>query len=64
MVKDRQVRRLFKMKARGRSLTKAASHADMDEKTARKYLKLEKLPSEVKKSHTWRTRKIRLRYLG
>jgi hypothetical protein len=45
------------MKARGRSLTKAASHADMDEKTARKYLKLEKLPSEVKKSHTWRTRK-------
>jgi hypothetical protein len=57
MVKDRQVRRLFKMKARGRSLTKAASHADIDEKTARKYLKLEKLPSEVKKSHTWRTRK-------
>lgn len=45
------------MKARGRSLTKAASHADMDEKTARKYLRLEKLPSEVKKSHTWRTRK-------
>lgn len=45
------------MKAKGRSLTKAASHADMDEKTARKYLALQKLPSELKTPHTWRTRK-------
>jgi len=57
MVKDRQVRRLFKMTAQGRSLTKAAARADMDEKTARKYRDLKKLPSELKQPHTWRTRK-------
>jgi transposase len=34
----------------------AADKAKMDEKTARKYLKLGKLPSELKKPHTWRTR--------
>ena len=34
----------------------AAMKAGMDEKTARKYARLEKLPSEVKKEHTWRTR--------
>lgn len=57
MVKDRQVRRLFKMTVQGRSLTKAAARADMDEKTARKYLNLKKLPGELRKPHTWRTRK-------
>jgi len=35
----------------------AASKAGMDEKTARKYLRLGKLPSEIKKEHYWRTRK-------
>lgn len=35
----------------------AAAKAGMDEKTARKYLRLGKLPSETKKEHTWRTRK-------
>ncbi len=29
----------------------------MDEKTARKYLRLGKLPSELKTQHKWRTRK-------
>jgi hypothetical protein len=28
----------------------------MDEKTARKYIELGKIPSEVKKEHDWRTR--------
>ncbi len=28
----------------------------MDEKTARKYRKKGKLPSELKQEHTWRTR--------
>jgi hypothetical protein len=40
----------------GKSLAAAAAKADMDEKTARKYLKLGKLPSEIKVDHTWRTR--------
>jgi hypothetical protein len=31
--------------------------AGMDEKTARKYRKLGKLPSELEQQHTWRTRK-------
>ncbi|MCG2753853.1 MAG: IS21 family transposase, partial [Desulfobacteraceae bacterium] len=35
----------------------AAAKSGMDEKTARKYVKLGKLPSEIKKEHHWRTRK-------
>ncbi|MBA3030156.1 MAG: IS21 family transposase [Desulfobacteraceae bacterium] len=34
----------------------AAAKSGMDEKTARKYVKLGKLPSEIKKEHHWRTR--------
>lgn len=34
----------------------AAAKAGMDEKTARKYERLGKLPSEIKQVHTWRTR--------
>ncbi|MBU0694884.1 MAG: IS21 family transposase [Candidatus Omnitrophica bacterium] len=34
----------------------AAAKAGMDDKTARKYLRIGKLPSEVKKAHAWRTR--------
>lgn len=34
----------------------AASKAGMDEKTARKYIRLGKLPSELKRRRTWRTR--------
>ncbi|MFH1761661.1 MAG: IS21 family transposase [bacterium] len=34
----------------------AATKAGMDEKTARKYLRLDKLPSQCKKPHLWRTR--------
>lgn len=35
----------------------AAMKAGMDEKTARKYRKQGKLPSELKITHTWRTRR-------
>lgn len=35
----------------------AAAKAGMSEPTARKYLRLGKLPSETKKAQTWRTRK-------
>jgi hypothetical protein len=34
----------------------AADKADMDEKTARRYVKLNKLPSQCKPQHNWRTR--------
>ncbi len=35
------------------TLARAAAKAGMDEKTARKYRRLGKLPSEVKQPHTW-----------
>ncbi|MCP4355749.1 MAG: IS21 family transposase [Proteobacteria bacterium] len=34
----------------------SAIKSDMDRKTARKYIKAKKLPSEIKQPHTWRTR--------
>jgi hypothetical protein len=57
MVKDQQVRRLFKLIQTEKNFGIAAMKAGMDEKTARKYHKLGKLPSEVQQDHTWRTRK-------
>lgn len=39
------------------TLAIAAAKAGMDEKTARKYRDLEKLPSQTKRQRTWRTRK-------
>jgi hypothetical protein len=39
-----------------RSIRTAAAKAGMDEKTARKYIWSGKLPSALKKPHTWRTR--------
>ena len=40
-----------------KSLATAAGQAGMSENTARKYLRSEKLPSELQKPHTWRIRK-------
>ena len=48
MVTDTQVRRLMKLMQMERSLALAAAKAGMDEKTARKYRDLGRLPSEVK----------------
>jgi hypothetical protein len=56
MVTDQQVRRLMKLKKKGKTLWLAAAKAGMDEKTARKYLRLGKIPSEVKTVRGWRTR--------
>ncbi len=39
-----------------KTLSLAAAKAGMDEKTARKYGRLGKLPSELKVEHNWRTR--------
>jgi hypothetical protein len=41
---------------KGMSLVTAAAKADMDEKTARKYRSLGKLPQELRVDHFWRTR--------
>jgi len=56
MVTDKQVRILKMLVNKEKTKETAALKAGMDEKTARKYLKLERLPSQVKRAHTWRTR--------
>lgn len=40
-----------------KTLAQAAAKSRMDEKTARKYLKQDMLPEDIKKQHTWKTRK-------
>lgn len=56
MVTDQQVKRLMKLIHTEKSVGVAAAKAGMDEKTARKYVRTGKLPSEMKAHHTWRTR--------
>jgi len=56
-IPDRKVRKLMEEYSKTNNLTKSALRADMDRKTARKYVKAGKLPSEMKKPHDWRTRK-------
>jgi hypothetical protein len=56
MVKDQQVRRLFTLLQTENSQAVAAVQAGMDVKTARKYRRLGRLPSEVAVTHSWRTR--------
>jgi len=57
MVTDQQVRRLFKLVHTTKNFGIAAAKSGMDEKTARKYAKLGKLPSEIQGAHDWQTRK-------
>ena len=54
MITDQQVRRLVKMR-QTKTIYQAADASGMSEKTARKYLKSKKLPSELKKVHSWNT---------
>ncbi len=56
MVTDCQVRKLMKLLNEEQTLSLASAKSGMDEKTARKYRCLGKLPSEVSKEHNWRTR--------
>jgi hypothetical protein len=56
MIKDGQVRRLRRWLDAGEFLVVAAGRTGMDEKTARKYRDSGKLPSEVVRPRTWRTR--------
>jgi len=57
MVTDQQVKRLLRLVQTEARLGLAASKAGMNEKTARKYRRARKLPSEMKGKHTWRTRR-------
>ena len=56
MVTDEQVRRLRKLSNTEKNQEIAASKAGMDPTTARRYLGLGRLPSELKKERPWRTR--------
>jgi hypothetical protein len=56
MTSDKQVRRLMKLIREEETLAMAAAKAGMDEKTARKYRDSNKLPSESRAPHIWRTR--------
>lgn len=54
---DRKVRKLMEEYQKTGNLIKSAIRADFDPKTARKYLRAGKLPSQMTVEHTWRTRK-------
>jgi hypothetical protein len=56
MVTVRQVRRMLALVETGKTLRTAAAKAGMDPQTARKYRRLGRLPSEVARAQTWRTR--------
>ena len=56
MITDKQVRRLFSLMKTEGSLELAASKAGMDAKTARKYRRVGRLPSELESPERWRTR--------
>src|SRR5437762_6911643 len=56
MVTDLQIRRLRRRDHQGLTKGQAAARAGLDDKTARKYRRLGRLPSEVRMEHTWRTR--------
>jgi len=56
MVTESQVRRLMREMEQGKGMAVAAVKAGMSERTARKYLKENRLPNEIKAAHSWRTR--------
>ena len=56
MVSDQQVKRLWRLAGQKWALEIAAAKAGMDPKTARKYLRDRRLPSETREKHRWRTR--------
>jgi hypothetical protein len=56
MVTDLHIHRLRRLDRQGLSKRRAAAKAGVDEKTARKYRRLGKLPSEVRMPHAWRTK--------
>ena len=57
MVKDAQFRQLRQFLGEGHPLYRAALKVGIDVKSARKYRRAERLPSEMVSPRTWRTRK-------
>jgi len=56
-VRDVHVRRLFRLLGQGQTLSGAARRAGIDRKTARRYRKVKRLPSELgDHPREWRTR--------
>ena len=56
MVTDRQVRRLMMLIKKEKTQIVAAEKAGIDPKTARKYIRNKKLPSQLKEPRKWQTR--------
>lgn len=56
LTSDRKVRKFMEEYQKSGNLSRSAFKADLDPKTARKYLKSGKLPSQTKIDHTWKTR--------
>src|SRR5579863_3534714 len=56
MIQDGQFRKLWSLLARGVSLQAAALKTGLDEKTARKYQRCERMSRELSQGHWWRTR--------
>jgi hypothetical protein len=56
MTQDAQVRKLFSLLAAGHSLRVSSLKTGMTAKTARKYRKAERMPSELSARRDWRTR--------
>ena len=56
MVTDTQVRRLLRHMEKDQRKAIAAAQAGMSERTARKYARVQRLPSEIQAVHSWRTR--------
>ncbi len=58
MVTDRQVRKLFRLLSLGETLASSALKTGISERTARRYRKMGKLPSESRLDgeREWRTR--------
>src|SRR5580765_6085967 len=56
MIKNCQYQQLRKEFTRKGNVSLSALKSGMDRKTARKYLKAKKAPSELQKQHDWRTR--------
>ena len=63
MKKDGEIKLLLDERRRGTKQKLAAVRAGVSERTARKYERLGKLPSELKKPRTHRTRETRLLHL-
>ncbi len=56
MIADQQVKKLFSEYAKEHNCRRSALKSDICAKTARKYLRAGRLPSEMRKAHRWRTR--------